>query len=139
MGTGVKVLVPEGMLDAACEQYEVQLRVVNGTQGVEKILASALRWLADNPIVPNDDNVRDVSMVVGPGTGTYDMMRGFMVGWQRRMFLAPEPEVPQELESLLFPTPSGIPVVMTPSCVTVQKEVNDRIIEAYRRGQKAGK
>jgi hypothetical protein len=39
----------------------------------------------------------------------------------------------------MFPVAQGIPVVLADNTVTVKKEVNDRIIEAYRRGKGSAK
>ena len=47
-------------------------------------------------------------------------------------------EAREECKDLLFPTPQGIPVVLANDCVTVQADVNNRIIQAYNHGKDAG-
>lgn len=57
--------------------------------------------------------------------------------WQRRMFLAPEQEVPEALKDLLIEDENYVP----PQTVDTSKGMwlrtfNQIVIEAYRRGQK---
>lgn len=127
-----KIVVPEGMLKAAIAVIENYDDVVGNGQceefRIELIVEAALRWLSENPIVPTKDDLAMVRLLYfdrkhldGKSTVT-----DFVVGWQRRMFIAPEPEVPEEIEDLLLPydmaTADGY-------------AINVAIIEAYRRGR----
>ena len=152
MGTGVKVVVPEGMMKAADEAWD-HFGGIGVDNRIRVSLEAALIWLMEDwKKSPNTARMPDPwysaslakwekfrSQWNRDGDISFVDLLNFFGNRMIEHFLAPEPEVPKELESLLYPTPSGIPVVMTPSCVTVQKDVNDRIIEAFRRGQKAGK
>lgn len=99
------------------------------------------RSLSENPIVPTPEQVAEiVSFRFGiPAT---DLNANMVVSgeyaaveWQRRMFLAPEPEVPEPIKDLLV---DPMPTASNPCAVMDAKILNERVIEAYRRGQKAG-
>lgn len=51
-----------------------------------------------------------------------------VIEWQRRMFLAPEPEVPEEVKDML---------VEEHISRWRGEEVNEKVIEAFRRGQRS--
>ncbi len=59
----------------------------------------------------------------------------YLVEWQRRIFLAPEPEIPEEIKDLLSPTDPITGVALLTGLTEHGKSV---IIEAYRRGKEAG-
>jgi len=93
-----KINVPEGMLEAAhvcCDEQVISRSVC------PFILEAALRWLAENPIVPTawqyhnemdfDSDPEDI------GDPRYKTACALIAEWQRRMFLAPEPEVTTHL------------------------------------------
>ena len=82
-----KIVVPDGMLKAA-----IECRNLEGIhkRTFEAILEAALRWLSDNPIKPTRHQVTELMVIP------------FMFEeWQRRMFLAPEPEIPEELRDMV--------------------------------------
>jgi hypothetical protein len=117
----VRIKVPEGMLQAGRSVYSVY---ATAEEGARVILEAALRWLSENPIVPTDGQIFQDSI---PYDGNeINAIRHHVVGFQRRMFLAPEPEVPEEIKDLLYDPKDG------PNKV----DRNDAIIEAYRRGQR---
>ncbi len=140
-----KIVVPEGMLKAA---WHAQLPADNPTyewdegdelskKSYRRVFEAALRWLLENPIVPSETDViilADVSLRAGDDRNK--QVQDVAVEWQRRMFLAPEPEVPEEIKDLLA-TP--IPTANNPCAVMEIKNVNEKIIEVYRRGKKAAK
>ena len=80
--------------------------------------------LSENPIVPTPSSCGTKSGKI------FNRQRPricrFTVGWQRRMFLAPEPEIPKELEGIL------IPVQPT------REQLLSLLLEVFHRGQKAG-
>ena len=138
-----KIKVPEGMLKAA---FNGAGKTVQGCPWQEIAAASveaALLWMSENPIVPTTSQaevVRDaVDKVMEHGKGR--LLNGSMVSdgvietcveWQRRMFLAPEPEVPEEIKDLLWTVP-------TPDCgIYLVAKHNADVIESFRRSQKAG-
>ena len=104
----VKVKVPNGMLKAVEDRYGDVYASGFNRKVVTADLEAALRWLAENPIVPKTFDelptvgyFSDSSTWGTKGTPEYeqkrqenylDGMRRLLAEWQRRMFLAPEPE-----------------------------------------------
>jgi hypothetical protein len=91
-----KIQVPEGMLETA--KMAVQDYNHFNPNDILPCLEEALRWVAENPIVPP---IPEVHRIMSDYRSSH---RGCCEGeiyefvateWQRRMFLAPEPEVPQ--------------------------------------------
>ena len=112
-----KIKVPEGMLKAA-------MLVTIGVSRLEaeKTLEAAMWWLAENPIVPTPEQARELWKTASAGIlNEANRAAASAIEWQRRMFLAPEPEVPEAVEDLLNCEP--------------YRMTQERIIEAYRRGQ----
>ena len=106
-----KIIVPDGMLKAMNSAFD------NGRRTTSLLGEAALLWLSENPVVPTHDQFDAMR-------GTY---RDICAEWQRRMFLAPEPEVPEEVKDLLWDGQTG-----------EDEEHNRKIIEAFnRRGQKS--
>lgn len=120
-----KYVIPEGMLKAASGQ---------GFQ-TSKILEAALRWLAENPIAPTPEQHMDISGMVRSQVEHDDLtMWHFWAEWQRRMFLAPEPEIPEAVKDLLCdPVNAGRGFRFG----DMADKVNDSILEAYRRGRES--
>jgi hypothetical protein len=120
----IRVEVPEGMLQAGRAAYS---GYVTAEEGARRILEAALRWQSENPVVPTDSQAYELSGI-GISTDKRSISRtgivttqGIVEEWQRRMYLAPEPEVPEEVKDLMYK--GG------------EMEVDKRIIEAYRRGR----
>ena len=125
-----KIKVPEERL----------LRVVDkvgSSPTVRECCTAFAEDLSENPIVPNEADVMEILQervrshhisgeeycAIPPAT-----VRFVIREWQRRMFLAPEPEVPEAIKDLLEgPEEPGISA----------REANWRVIEAYRRGQQS--
>jgi hypothetical protein len=105
-----KIRVPDGMMVAAHVAH-IHPTVLN------EILEAALRWLSEHPIVPSTDDIGSMQDLLN-GYGIADWGPILCAEWQRRMLLAPEPEVPEEISDLIR-----------------GREDDDLIIEAYRRGQ----
>lgn len=91
-------------------------------------LYAALRWLSENPIVPTEEQCKDIERT-GPSRGMdcYSWIHMAAVEWQRRMFLAPDPDEP--IRDLLCEHAAD-------GCVTRH---NQNVREAYRRGRKEAK
>ena len=125
-----KIKVPEERL----------LRVVDkvgSSPTVRECCTAFAEDLSENPIVPNEADVMEILQervrshhisgeeycAIPPAT-----VRFVIREWQRRMFLAPEPEVPEAIKDLLEgPEEPGISA----------REANWRVIEADRRGQQS--
>ena len=81
-----RVVVPEGMYDAAMKYQD------SGIQ-CGAALEAALRWLSENPIVPSVEQCDAIRDVLGPREDLMQwQVKEVAFEWQRRMFLAPEPE-----------------------------------------------
>ena len=127
--SGKKYAVPEGMKQAAEEAEEEYLCDGQSRDVCRKvILEAALRWQAENPIVPTHAEVeRILEMVQFQGLrGTsLDRLQDFVAMWQRRMYLAPEPEVSEGIKDLL-------------SGGNLDKLIIEAESRGFLRGQKAG-
>ena len=75
-----RYIVPEGMLKAAHDE------AVRSAGQIGKCLEAGLRWLSENPIVPTEQQLSDIA------ADAHVCMDEVIAEWQRRMFLAPEPE-----------------------------------------------
>lgn len=145
-----RIVVPEGMLRAAClvglcRAYgssspippdEVQglisdMAVTDKREKVLPVLEAALCWLSENPIVPTKEQMSSLRFeTIGESElSTYNERAiQIAVEWQRRMFLDPELEIPDDVvrmlqeKQILF----GPEYYLTRLCV-----------EAYRLGKKA--
>lgn len=119
-----KVVVPEGMLMAA---MAVKIGFSQGYESfTRRILEAALLWLSDGHmplLLPMLVAVKDAV----PGWSVNEtVVQGILHQGLRRMFLAPEPAAPEAIKDLLYGmSESG------------SGEVNERLAEAYRRGQKS--
>jgi len=97
-----RYMVPEGMLKAAVAGLiHCWDRIPKSTDYSSKQVQlstaaceAALRWLSENPIVPTDDQRAELSRLVPyEDSGNGKILSVACVEFQRRMFLAPEPEV----------------------------------------------
>lgn len=134
-----KIKVPEGMLKAFLGgREEPKERVVTEWTPERSGLEAALRWLSENPIVPTDEQLASMfkefpegPSVIGP--------KQIIELWQRRCFLAPESEVPDEIKDMLWnesPRECVIPKEEGAG-LKARKLHNKEILEAYRRGYKS--
>jgi len=118
-----KIIVPEGMLKAVNAAFD------SGKRKPVELLEAALRWLSENPVVPTRGQLHDI---MGQRFYYEDHIIKGIIEWQRRMFLAPEEEIPKELKALMFGE-------LAPAKVgPINKEmVNALVLEAYRLGQQS--
>lgn len=88
-----KIQVPPAMLTAARNAGEWGSRLLTGYehQQLEASLEAALRWLSENPIVPTKKQLENL-WYESQGKGPEGTIEHCIAEWQRRMFLAPEPE-----------------------------------------------
>jgi hypothetical protein len=122
-----KIVVPQGMLEAACHSFGV----VPSIDRLEKAIEAALLWLSENPIVPTEDEAQ--YMYDGKnGLGHSATIQYCMTQWQRRMFLAPEPKVPEEITKL-----TNELLALIPQDSLIRNDIRAAIHEAYRRGKAA--
>jgi hypothetical protein len=121
-----KYVVPEGMLRAVDEEFPS----VGKASEVERGLLAAIRWLDGelNKITKKRETVGDFMRSPFLADSYQDNGYNLAIRDIRRMFLAPEPEVPEAVKSLLCN--EGADAIQTPRDI-----YNWNIIEAYRRGQ----
>jgi hypothetical protein len=126
-----KIVVPEGMSlavghavfeECGSRQFHPLIRVA---------LEAALRWLSVNPIVPTAKQFVDLFDELSE-VNDGKLSHRCVVEWQRRMFLAPEPEVPEAVSDLTVEMIDGIP-----DYKCSRQRFNSTIAEAYRRGQQS--
>lgn len=119
-------VVPNGMLKAAREAWDAAFQAGKSLErGHLMILETALRWLAENPIVPTGEQYSRLSEDLTKD-GMAEIFPEMFREWQRRMFLAPE--VPEDIKDLM----GGEKVHDLP-------DFKSLILEAYRRGQQSNK
>jgi hypothetical protein len=118
-----KIMVSEGMLSAA--MVAVSGKSWSQLGLVEKMLEAALKWLSENPIIPSIEQAVDMYDKFPVNT-----TRNCCVEWQRRMFLSPEPAIPEEIKDLMMDRPHSDDILS-------HEEVNAAIMEAYQRGKAA--
>ena len=122
-----KYVVPDGMLETAIE--DCMDLPIHGPDGIgaamcERALEAAVRWLAENPIEPTKEQWSKLWTDTRSGGlhgGNYKMLSE----WQRRMFLAPEPEVPE----LPTCTVCGCSKITCPHCEGVKKSEREEDLE----------
>ena len=90
------IKVPEGMLKAALERWPL-----HGDEDHRTLdrLEAALQWLSENPIVPTSEQSEELAERSGISTGNVQYALSL---WQRRMFLAPEPEIYSGVKDFAF-------------------------------------
>ena len=117
------IVVPEGMLKAAKKRTGTfQDLSVN----IRYALEDSLRWFSDNPIVPSPSEFPHLN-AHGKQVAINEI-----VDWQRRIFLAPDMEIPDVVRTIskrLFPDVVGGDHLV---------EVISALTDAYRQGHKDG-
>lgn len=110
-------------------------------------------WLAENPIVPNENQVYDLTYGMrGIEPFASIAVKHGAVEWQRRMFVAPGPEVPEEIKPVFRfdailerpATAKDEPVSerekrqgVREHVLCVRAEDYDQLLEAFRRSQQS--
>lgn len=135
-----KIKIPDGMVKASVDKMMSRWEdqndgYRNSSMGVEAekqlqknlpvALEAALRWLSENPIVPTleqTEECRHLHRYEFDPLKPLCVYQQVAVEWQRRMFLVPEPEIPEEIKDLLWGKESLL------------SGENERVIEAYNRG-----
>lgn len=134
-----KIVVPKGMLEAALDGPGIESVKETRRLYVEACIEASMRWLSENPIVPSDDQRDEIICAwdkfgrLQEGSG--DFFRWSLIEWQRRMFLAPEPDVPEAFKEAVIGILDQINQnALAPSNAVPQLHA---ALEAYRRGQKS--
>lgn len=128
-----RYVVPEGMVQAGATGWLAargEDGKLNPMDVSRSVLIEALRWWSENPMVPTDQQLQEMRQAIPRNGLTYDSW--VAVEWQRRCFLAPEPEVTEAVKDLLLEKSAWISDILV-------NTVNRDLLEAYRRGQKSVK
>lgn len=122
-----QIIVPDGMVEAVmancvvvgvCQGKAVSLTTI----AAREVLRRALEWLVANPIVPQTVDEYRKLLALKNYEISFDAQQFYYAEWQRRMFLAPEPKIPEAIKDLMPHYPD--------------KESHEwAIVEAYRRGK----
>lgn len=125
-----KYTVPEEGLKATVEAMKNPsgTKFLSTEQWASLGLEAFIRWQSENPIVPTEDQSEELRSNHYRDINSVSFVRSIVVKWQRRMYLAPEPEVPEEIKDLLYNKYATSPPF---------ERHNNLVIEAYRRGQKS--
>ena len=137
-----RYVIPEGMLEAFRQGMTerpggLAMPRLKPTDDLERAgVEGVLRWLSENPIAPTMQQLQAIyDSPDCPKEGTY--VPYYLCEWQRRMFLAPEPDVPEALIDLLAPKfTNALEVAMGKALTRNEEEYQKNILEAYRRGRK---
>lgn len=124
-----KVVVPKEMLQAA-EKAGLQGEYMIGGPflvSMEVAIEAALRWLAENPIVPTLADVKEFHSPETLQLSYHGQLQEACVRWQRRMFLAPEPEQRPDL--------IGIANKLTSNANWRSSDLYHALLEEFRMGQ----
>jgi hypothetical protein len=118
-----KILVPSSAVAWVHKELEYRFQ----QRDVSEICRMFCEWLSKNPILPTEEQAQ--YMYDGKnGLGHSATIQYCMTEWQRLMFLAPEPKVPEEIKDLLYEKKR---------CDLWADETNFHIQEAFRRGQRS--
>jgi hypothetical protein len=131
----IKYVVPQPIKDAvhnALASYPVAANTGHAAEIACESFAKALR---ENPIVPTKEQAVDLGVSVA-GETVSERYALLVSEWQRRMFLAPEPEVPEAIKDLIseYATDSSNKDALVRA---MARGHNADVIEAYRRGQQS--
>jgi hypothetical protein len=127
-----RYVVPEGGVEAFWAEFSGGLRGPESDRRTRDGLAAFARWLSENPIVPtHEQRIELTDKFYNLDVPATERFQALFAEWQRRMFLAPGPEVPEEIKDLLLQED-------VKNAFFRPDIVNERVLEAYRRGQKAG-
>lgn len=128
-----RIRVPEEMLKAALIASGLDDYCSDDQAEIRKALEAALLWLSEHPQVPTDEQVeecRKLHRYEFDPMKPLSVYKAVAVEWQRRCFVQEEPQIPAEIEDLLF---TAIPGTEEDTVAT-----NQAIVEAYRRGMRKG-
>jgi hypothetical protein len=127
-----RIVVPDFILDAFMEALlegvpDSEEKKRRLREGWRKEVGAVLRAISENPIVPTLEQV-DSLREHADRLICREFWQELTVEWQRRMFLAPGPVVPEEVKDLMWEIVGS----------DIQNEAhNNCIIEAFNRGKKA--
>lgn len=134
-----KIIVPEGLLKAGAKEIDCGGSMpANAAVLAGQVLQGALKWLAENPIVPTLADVKEFHSPEMLQLSYHGQLQEACVRWQRRMFLAPTTD-DEPIKDLLW---TGKGVNNDSRMVVGDEEYirfltsNERVIEAYNRGLK---
>ena len=139
------IVVPADMLKAAMEsRKQIDGQVVGWSDGMcRQVLEAALCWLYDNFIRPTDEQFgemvkerHDADPKHWESLTEWQRTIILICEWQRRMFLAPEPE--EDFDDLIVSVLDSTPITVYKGHIEARATLLAVAEEAFRRGQKVG-
>lgn len=132
-----KLAIPQAIRDAVHNALASYPVAANTGHAAEIACEAFARAMTENPIVPTDEQMDSAYLEIYGCRLSEASDRGnvskFVASIQRRMFDAPEPEMPEEIKDMLLD--AGAPD--SEHCFFKPSVYNERIIEAYRRGKES--
>ena len=131
-----RIKVPEEMLEAAKAEWPSTFAdpILRDSFIVGMIFAC--QHISEHPIVPTDEQMGELMRECPDKTylRACDRFAAFIDLWQRRMFRAPEPEVPESVQNILEELLETLEISQRG---VLGESVMKAILEAYRRGLNA--
>ena len=94
---------------------------------------AVVKDLAKNPVVPTDEQVEEMKIKLVP---VHPHWANIVCEWQRRMFLAREPEIPEEVKDLCRQSFVGLSQMTIGEALDAwPKRIEEVAIESYRLGR----
>jgi hypothetical protein len=96
-----RVIVPEGMVKAAVDAafYPGRLHTYGDDRQIWRIVEAVLLWQSENPWKPTNEDILQIATELGHRFNwiphvkdVIPHVKDVVIEWQKRMFLAPEPE-----------------------------------------------
>ncbi len=134
-----KIKVPDGMLKAACDPI-----VIPGSESWSdarvlyaiELLTKALSYQREHPPVPSEQQLGQMSFAGCVALNGNWNGKKLCAEWVRRMYDAPEPEVPEAVKDLL-PFPKDVVILDQGLYRRIKAHLDDVATEAYRRGRES--
>ncbi len=127
-----RYVVPPEMLRAAGEWAKENETF--GIVAIQGTLEAAIRWLDEQ--VPTDEQAQQIwKEDVTEYYEHYQPVQQIIAAWIRRMFAAPEPEVPECLEGMFFSEADIEIHLRKANAKQLSEHLNSYILQAYRMGE----
>ena len=135
-----QIRVPHGMLNCAMKASMDAGLPIGPSTDLSIVVEAVLRYISEHPQVPTDErfgkmvnDLRSMNVLAWENETEWNRSKWLCEEWQRRCFVQEEPEIPAEIEDLLW---DGIPSVDPTQGVDGLH--NTLLLAAYRRGLRKG-
>ena len=133
-----KFQIPKVIRDAVHNALASYPVAANTSHAAEIACEAFAKALAEHPVIPTHEQAIALCEVFEDKGGSRkpdycDSIRAVAIEFQRCMFVAPEPEVPEGIKDMLLDARSPD----SEHCFFKPSVYNERITEAYRRGKES--